>query len=218
VPSQRLLDQVQSLAAIDGFEPHAYVDALSGELPAELDARDGALAAALAQLEVLAQRVMRIRLDHVLAADTSIAPPTRKVFATTVVGYAADLGKLAARVRDVAARTRGTDADRVAELVVDAARATLAQRETVRAGVLGLARELAVAAGPDADRRARDRQLDEPQRKRWSATRRELELVAADPARITTAPWSARIAQHPEQLDEPAAEPALTIADLLELD
>jgi hypothetical protein len=57
---------------------------------------------------------MAIRIDHALAADTSLAQPSRKLFATTIIAYADRLGLLAERVRDVAARGGARDADAVA--------------------------------------------------------------------------------------------------------
>jgi hypothetical protein len=102
--------------------------------------------------------------------------------------------------------------------VVDAARATLALREALRGEVLALIRERATAAIPDADRCARDRHLGEAQRKRWSAARRDLEVIAGDPTRILAAPMAARLAAWPEQLDEPAPEPEVSFADMIELD
>jgi hypothetical protein len=94
----------------------------------------------------------------------------------------------------------------------------LALRAAVRAGVLALIRDLAHAAAPDADRRARDRNLDEPVRRRWSAVRRDLEAVAADPARVLAGAMPARLAALPDQLDEPDPEREVTFADMLELD
>jgi hypothetical protein len=61
----------------------------------------------------------------------------------------------------------------------------------------------AEAAGPDADRRACDRQLDDAERRRWSTMRRELAAVAAGPERVAGAAVAARLAGHPAQLDEP---------------
>jgi hypothetical protein len=211
------LDHVQSLAAIEAIDPEAYVDEVAAGLPADLEARDGALAAALAHIDATATRIMRIRLDHALASDTSIAAPTRRVFAQTVVAYLADLDLLARRALDVAARGGAGDPPGIAQLVVDCARATLVQREALRGRVLGLVRELAAAGVADAERRARDRTLDDTQRRRWSAVRRELEAVAADPARVM-APLAQRIASWPDQLDEPAPEAEPTFAELLELD
>src|SRR5262249_22190911 len=148
----------------------------------------------------------------------SIGAPTRSVFSHTIVSYAHRLPLLAERARDVAARGGAADPDHTADIVVDAARSVLALREAVRAGVLGLIQRLAQAAAPDADRQARDRNLDDPVRRRWSAARRDLEAVAADPERVLAAPMPARLAALPEQLDEPAPEREVTFADMLELD
>jgi hypothetical protein len=146
VPSQRLLDAIQSLAAIEAPIAARYGEELAAELPAgstqaELAALDTALAAALAHVDATATRVMRIRLDHALASDSSIEPTTRRVFAQTIVGYADNLGLLETRARDVAARGRAAAPSEVAALVVEAARATLAWRAELRAVVLALARE-----------------------------------------------------------------------------
>jgi hypothetical protein len=223
VSARRVLDQVSSLAHLDAFDPPSYAEQLAAEVPpaqalAELEARDALLADALAQLDAMIARAMRLCLEHALAADTSLGPPTRKVFATTVVRYASDLGLLAQRVRDLAARGRAPDPDAVADAVVGAARRVLDLRAQARAGVLALIRELAAASVVEADRRARERSQGEPTRRRWSAARRELEAVAADPARVTAAPWSARLAAFPDQLDEPAPEREVTFTEMIELD
>jgi hypothetical protein len=223
--AQHLLDQVQSLARLEALEadPAAYAEHLASELGAaatlaELDARDARLRDALAQLDAMIERAARIRLDHALAADTAIAAPTRKVFATTIVAYAGRLELLEARARDVAARGGAADPDQVAARVGDEARAVLAMRAAVRTGVLALIGGLAATAAPIADRHARDRALDELTRKRWSAARRDLEAIASAPESIASAPMSARLAAWPEQLDEPDPEREPTFADMIELD
>lgn len=187
----QLLDRVHSLASIEqlGADPGAFAAALGPELSdgAAADAiaaRDAALRDALGRIDELAARIMRIRLDHALADDTAIAPATRKVFAQTIASYAGRLPLLADRVRDVAARGRSPDPDRVADAVLEAARATLALRDALAAGILDLARDGAARALPDVDRRARDRTRDDAQRTADSALRRELEAVAAAPARL----------------------------------
>lgn len=222
--AQHVLDQAYSLSRIEALaaEPGAYAERLAEELSpaatlAELEARDAALAAALGQIDAMIGRAMRIQLDHTLAGDTSIGAPTRSVFASTVVGYAGRLSLLGDRARDVAVRGRAGDPDTVARAVVEAARAILALRDGLRDGVLALIRRLAEAAAPEADRRARDRRLDEAERQRWSAMRRELEAVAADPDRVAGGTMAARLAAHPAQLDEPEAE-EVTFADMLEID
>ncbi len=69
-----------------------------------------------------------------------------------------------------------------------------------------------------ADGHARDRRAEVAPRQAWSALRRELEAVAAAPARLAEAPLATRLATWPAQLDEPdpASEP--TFADLIEMD
>lgn len=161
---------------------------------------------------------MRIRLEHALAGDVSIAAPTRRVFVQTVVTYAGNLELLASRAREVAARGGSRDPDAAAALVVEAARSSLALRDATRQPVLWLVRDVAAQAIEAADARARDTQLSDAERKRWSAARRDLEALAAEPARITAAPWAQRIAAWPEQLDEPAPKPEPTLAELIELD
>jgi hypothetical protein len=225
----RILDAVQTLAAIEAFEPAPFVDAVAAELPAgqgagdpadaaALAATDAALVAALAAADDFATRVMRIRLDHALADDTSIAPPTRRVFAQTVANYADQLPVLAQRARDVAARAGARDADGTADIVVECAQQTLALRGELRAGVLALVAQRARAAFAGADHCARDRTRADAERKRWSATRRELEALAADPERVTRGAFAARVGAWPEQIDEPEPEAPPSLADLLELE
>jgi hypothetical protein len=219
------LDQVYSLAGFERLanDPRAYLDPLAEALGAAdtleaLAARDDQLVAALAAIDAMTARAMRLRLDHALAADASLAAVTRNVFATTIVKYARALDLLAERVRDAAARGGARDPDAVAQAVVGAARAVLDLRDRLRIGVLELARSVAAAAIEAADRRARDRRLDDPTRVRWSGARRALEAIAADPSVIVTAAWRDRLAALPAQLDEPAAEREPSFADMIELD
>ncbi|HEX8110072.1 MAG TPA: hypothetical protein VF516_20220 [Kofleriaceae bacterium] len=223
--AQQILDQACSLARIAVLEadPAVYAERLAAELPAVatligLAARDAALVAALGQIDAMVARAMRIRLDHALASDTSIGAPTRSVFASTITGYAGRLSLLEQRARDIAVRGRAADPDLVAKSVVEAGCAVLALRDALRAGVLALIRDLAREAVTEADRRARDRSLDESERRRWSAARRDLEAVAAEPERVLTAPMAARLGALPDQLDEPGMDREVAFADLLELD
>jgi hypothetical protein len=219
-----MLDQVQSFARLEALEadPGSYAEQLRRELedaqalPA-LEARDGQLGQALAQLDAMIERAARIGLEHALVDDTAIAAPTRKVFATTIIGYADRLELLEMRAREVAARGGAADPDAVAARVGEVARRVLALRDALRAGVLAVIREVAAAAASIADRHARDRALDDPMRRRWSAARRELEALATQPERASTS-WSTRLAAWPEQLDEPEVVREPTFADMLELD
>lgn len=226
--AQHLLDQVQSIARLDALaaEPGAYADRLAAELaepeaePADeraLAHADAQLALGLARIDAMIERAARLRFDHVLADDSSLPAATRKVFATTILGYADRVELLEARVRDVAARGGARDPERVAMAVGDAARDIHALRSALRDAVLSLIRARATAAAARADQPARDRRLDDDARRRWSAVRRELEAVAADPARIALAPFAARVAEWPAQIDD-ASTPEPTFADMIELD
>lgn len=225
VEAQHILDHVQSLPHIGALEadPHAYADQLATELGPvtsrdEITTRDDRLRTALARIDELSTRVMRIRLDHVLANEQALAPPTRKVFAATVVSYEDKLELLASRAADVASRGGSRDPAAIADAVVDAARATLALRAALRHGILALIAQLSAASVPLADQTARDRRLEEAQRRAWSAVRRELEATAAQPARVVAADFTARLAAWPAQLDEPDPSSEPTVADLIELD
>jgi len=219
------LDRVHSLAHLEAFEadPGVVAARLAAEVPSattipELEARDALLADTLAQVDTMIARAMRLRLDHGLAADSSIAAPTRNVFALTIVSYLNRLSLLEDRARDIAARGRSPDPERIATIVVDAARRALELRDVVRGGVLEVIGQLALATVPEADQRARDRKRPDLERKRWSAARRDLEAVAIEPERVLSAPLSARLVALPVELDEPPAEPEPTFKELLELD
>lgn len=223
--AQDILDRVHSLATLEALEaePGSVAARLASELPAvtslaDLEARDAAWSGILVGIDTLCARAMRLRLDHSLAVDTSIGAPTRSVFASTIIAYAANLPLLAQRARDIAARGGAVDPEEIADVVVRAARSVLDLRDAIRDEVLDVIRELARTSIAEADRRARDRTLPEPERKRWSAARRDLEAVAAEPRRVITAALQDRLAALPVELDEPAREPDPTFKDLLELD
>lgn len=218
-----MLDQVYSLAQLEAFEPAAYLEQLATELgaPATLDdvaARDAMWIAALASIDMMVARAMKVRLDQALALEPSVPAVTRNVFATTIIQYANRLELLGQRVLDVAARGGAYHPDDVANAVLDAARLVLGLHETLRVGVFELIRERAAASIVEVDRRARDRTLDEAQRKQWSRARRDFEALAADPSGVLAGPNRARLAAYPEQLDDAPAGPELSFADLIELD
>ena len=223
--AKTLLDRVHSRTAIAELDAEEHKRLLASDVGAntdvslaELEHRDDVLRQAIADIDDFATRVMRILLDHALAEDTSIPTPTRKVFASTIAGYAHDVSVLEQRARDIAARGGARDPAAVASSVVAAANTTFAVRGGLISSVLQLAHDLAQASVVEADKRAKDRTLDEPSRKTWSAARRELEALVADPARLALAAWSGRLADHPEQLDEPPPEAEKTFADMIELD
>ena len=220
---KQALDRAQSLSQLEALDPATVVADLEAATPSaltipELEARDADLTAALAAFDAIAIRAMKVRLDHALASDGSIAPLTRNVFAQTIANYADNLGLLAERAREAAARGRSPAPDHVAELVTGAARSALALRDALRDGALDLVRRLATASASVADKHARDATLDEAVRKRWSAVRRDLETLASRPAAIAAAPMAARVAAWPEQLDEAEPRREATLAELIEID
>ena len=76
------LGRLHTRAALEAFDVADYaVEVPPASTLVELEARDAVFGAALAEIDDAMTRVMRIELDHALADDTSIATPTRKVFA-----------------------------------------------------------------------------------------------------------------------------------------
>jgi hypothetical protein len=144
--AQQLLDRARSMAAIAELEanPAHYATLVAAELPTDVEAAQAFLAGALQAVDELATRVMRMRLDHALADDTAIPAPTRRVFATTILAYADNLGLLEDRVRDIAVRAGATE--QLVTAVVDAARSTLSLHAALRSGVVALIHERAAAA------------------------------------------------------------------------
>jgi len=225
MPVKAILDQVHSLAAAEALaqDRARFTAALGDAFPASLevetlDASDALLRGTLAEIDALATRVMRLRLEHALADEPALPAPTQRVFAQTITGYVRQLALLEERALDVAPRGGARDPAQAARRVVEAARATLALRAALRDDVLGVARASAAGSIAEVDRRARDRTRPDDERRRWSAIRRDLEALAAEPTRLETAPLAARLAALPAQLDEPDPGPETSFADFLELD
>ena len=202
------LDQVYSLAQLERFAPAEYLAELAmpaATTLAELAARDAAFVAELAAIDAMVTRVMKLRLERVDA----LAPPTRNVFATTIVQYARTLDVLQQRVHGIAPAAVAA--------VMAAASEVLDLRAVLRSGLLDLVRTCSAADVELADARARDRKLDDAARKQWSRARRDLEALVLDPSGIVT-PTAQRLALYPEQLDDAPAGPEPTFADMIELD
>lgn len=221
--ARQVLDQAYSIARLDALaaDPSAFAEALAGAPPvdlADLAAYEAALVDALHAIEALVARAMKLRLDHALADDRALPAETRNVFAGTVAHYGADPNLLARRAHDAAVRGRSPDPTAVAEAVVAAARSVLDLRARLRELVLAAAAAHATLALPVATARALDRRLDDAPRRAWSAARRDLEALAADPTHLLTAPRDRRLAALPPQLDEPPAAAEPSLAELLELD
>jgi hypothetical protein len=221
--SRQVLDRAITLAQIDALDIGAFVDAVRGELApghalADLEATDDRLRDAIDAIDGFAAKAMKVRLEHVDAATHALPPPFRRVIATTIASYAKDTGILHERVAATAARLDPRGAGAVADAVVDAARAVLDQRARLIDGVLRLARDLAAAALPDVAKAARDRHRDDAERMKWSAARRDLEVIVDRPGFIATGRFADRVKVLEPLLDEPEAEPELTREQLIELD
>jgi len=102
--------------------------------------------------------------------------------------------------------------------VRDAARATFALREALLGPIFAVIVEHGRASAPIADTHARDRKLADAQRKQWSAARRDLEAIAANPTQLFGGAWAERIARFEVQIDEPEPAKEPTLAELIELD
>jgi phage tail protein X len=202
------LDHVYSLAQLERFAPAEYLAELefgAATTLAELAARDTAFVAELAAIDAMIARAMKLRLELVDA----LAPPTRNVFATTIVQYARQLDVLQQRVYGIAPAA--------VPAVMAAATELLDLRAVLRAGIFELVRDHSAADTALADAHARDRKLDDGARKQWSRARRDLEALALDPTGITT-PTAQRHAAYPELIDDAATGPEPTFADMIELD
>jgi hypothetical protein len=160
---------------------------------------------------------MRIRLEHLAVDWPALTSQFRTLLATTVVSYAGDLEKLRQRVAGSAARQDPYRAGELADAVVDAAARVLALRGALGDVVLGLAVELAHAVRPLVDARARERALDDDVRLKWTALRRDLDLLIDRPLRLAEHRFADRqkaLLTPDLQLDE-IPEPGFD--DLLEL-
>lgn len=210
--AQQLLDAVHSLGQIESLDAEAYVGRLVEEVGggpvtlASLEATDDALRGAFLAIDAFSTRCMRIRLDHLLAGDTSVAPPMRKVLAGTVTNYAGDLRLLRERVVSVAMRVDPRGADETADRVVETARQVLGLRGELYERVLEIGKQLATERIAPARQAARDRYAEEPVRRKWTAALRDLEQIVERPTRIIEARWSERVATVVGP-DEPLEEP-----------
>lgn len=198
--AQQLLDRVQRLAQLDELDVETYADQLRVELSAlpastlaEIEARDDRLRALLASLDGFAQKAMRIRLEHLAVDWPALVPTFRTLLSTTVCSYAGDLGKLHQRVAGSAARQDPYGARGLADAVLDAADRVLAQRGALGDAILTLAVELARDLRPLVDERARQRSLDDDTRLRWTALRRDLDLLADRPLRLAEQRFADRL-------------------------
>jgi hypothetical protein len=141
--AQQLLDEVNRLAQVEGFDTKSFLDQLGSEVAEDnqtsaLEARDLQLRAALSAIDTFAIKAMRIRINHLLADDASVPPRFRTYLASRVLDYEGDLDPLRARVAQVAARVDPDGAGDIAVAVSGAAGEVLALRARLRQGVLAM--------------------------------------------------------------------------------
>jgi hypothetical protein len=209
--AQQRLEAIYRPDQLDELDPADWAAQVGEELGgdagsvADLEAQDAGLRAALATLDGFAKRAMKVRLDHALADDTLVPRSFRNYLASEVLAYRDALDLLRDRVADSVGRVDPRRAHDQADVVLEAARAVHAQHRALRDALLEVARARAARAIPIA------------RQARWTAARRELELVVERPARIAEAPMAARIAALPEVEPEPEPEPP-SREELIELD
>lgn len=221
--AQQLLDEVYRLNQLEALAPETYRDRLADELAgevvtlADVESQDARLRAALIAIDTFSSQAMRIRLEHVLHDDTSIAKPFRTYLVSAIGSYAHDLDLLRSRVRDAVERIDPRRAGDTADNVVGAARAVLDQREALRGAVLDLARNLAAAVVPVAQWNARRASVADDERRRWTAIRRDQQLVMDAPTRLDAAPLVEREQALPESNEPPEEVYEPTRGELIEL-
>lgn len=189
--AQQLLDRAQRLSQLDELDVDAYADQLRAELAAlpattlaEIEARDDRMRAILGSFDAFASKAMRVRLEHLAVDWPALTAQFRTLLATTVTSYVDQLERLRGRVAGSAARQDPHRADELADVVVDAASLVLAQRGALGDAVLATAASLASATWAHADGRARERALDDDTRLKWTALRKDLELLNERPLRL----------------------------------
>ena len=154
--AQQLLDEVNRLAQVEGFDTESYLDQLGREVADDdtqtaLEARDIQLRAALSAIDTFAAKAMRIRIDHLLADNASVPPRFRTYLASRVLDYHDDVDRLRVRVAEVAGRVDPDGAGDTAVAVCTAADEVLALRARLRQGVLAM-----VPAEPPPEEPAED--------------------------------------------------------------
>jgi hypothetical protein len=155
--AQQRLDEVHRPAQLEAFDVDGYLERLAAEVAEVADVTEGndqpidRLHGALAGIDAFASRVMRVALDQLLAADTSVAPPFRNYLASSLLEYEHDLALLRERVYGVAARVDPDGAADTATAVTNAADDALGLRARLRQGVLAMITAAEPPAEPPAE-------------------------------------------------------------------
>ena len=205
-----ILDEIQSLAQLDGFDPAAFVAALNDAAPpAGVNLADvgGALDGArglLGAIDRFTQKAMRIRLDHL---NDPLPKQLRTLLYSTIVSYEHDPSLLHDRVGAMLGRIDPSSAADLTRQVCEGAASVLGLRAALRRGVVELAQRNASAWLPSARKAARDRSQADDQRESWSRARVDLERIAARGETIEAGSFSERLGRitPPPPSDEPAS-------------
>ncbi len=222
----RILDEIQSLAQLDAFDPASFFAAANDAAPpagariadvgGELDGARGLLA----EVDRFTQKAMRIRLNHL---SDPLPPQLRTLLYSTIISYENDAALLRDRVAAMLGRIDPRVAAALTREVCDAAARVLELRAALRRGVLERARRHAAAWLPAARKAARDRTQADEERENWGRARVDLEQIAARAETIEAGSFAERLKkiEPPVQTnDEPPEEddPTSKRFSLLELD
>jgi hypothetical protein len=223
----RLLDEIQSLAQLDAFDPGVFVasvrdaarpaEARLADVGGELDGARGLLTA----IDRFTEKAMRIRMNHL---SDPLPQQLRTLLYSTIVSYEHDPALLRQRVAAMLGRVDPSTAAALTRQVCDAAASALATRAALRRGVVELAQRSAAAWLPAARRAARDRTQADDERESWSRARVDLEQIAARGETIEAGSFAERLGKitpptaEATDSDEPETDPATKRFSLLELD
>jgi len=223
----RILDEIQSLAQLDAFDPASFLAAVNeaarpggarlADVGGELDGARGLLG----EIDRFTQKAMRIRLHHL---SDPLPLQLRTLLYSTIVSYERDPSLLRDRVAAMLGRIDPSTAAALTRQVCDAAARVLATRAALRRGVVEMAQRSAAAWLPAARRAARDRTHADDERESWSRARVDLEQIAARGETIEEGSFADRLkkitppAATSEEPPEEEMDPTSKRFSLLELD
>lgn len=193
------LDQVQSLDALNRFEPADFAQALARDigpppaaaisdgpaLVSQVGARLDALHQALLAIEAFTRRIMGIRLLHGLVSEP-VQPQLRTLLSTTILSYAGDLTLLARRLDRMVPVS-------AIDTILAAAEAVLALRHELQLAAFALAQRLATELLPPLARAAGSPLLAEAQRTRLRQAGWDLHSIAQAPEQLLATPFEVRL-------------------------
>jgi hypothetical protein len=217
VRAHSLLDEVQSPAQLEAFDPGRFAALIAEETPAVGRTLAGlgdvldALRGLFGDVERFVEEAMRIRLHQL---PEPLPPQVRTLLSSTIGTYAREPGLLGERVAAIVTRLRRA-AD--AEPILDAARRTLEARAALRQAVLEAARRVAGEWTEVARKAARDRSQPDEERERWGKARADLLELAARGEVLEEGRFEERLARR-TPIEEVEEDPAVTRFSLIEID